>query len=93
MVPFHKCKTDEISLDVNYYSELHMHINLRECKYEARNIKTEGLITLAFWMCSLDVCFTVACVFDVIFSVQNSKMTLKMHATVKRTSKTHVIDP
>jgi hypothetical protein len=49
-------------------------------------------------MCSLDVHFTVACVFDVIFSVKNSKFTLKTHATVKRTFKLHirnasVIDP
>jgi hypothetical protein len=35
----------------------------------------KGSITLAFWMCSLNVRFTVACVFDVIFSVKNSKLT------------------
>jgi hypothetical protein len=54
--------------------------------------KFKGSITLAFWMCSLDVRFTVACVFNVnvIFSVENSKMTLKTHATVKRTSMLHV---
>jgi hypothetical protein len=30
---------------------------------------SKGSITLAFWMCSLNVRFTVECVFDVIFSV------------------------
>jgi hypothetical protein len=50
-----------------------------------------GSITLAFWMCSLDVLgFTVENVFHVIFIVNNSKMTLKTHSTVKRTSKTQV---
>jgi hypothetical protein len=49
-------------------------------------------------MCSLDVRFTVECVFNVIFGVKNLKMTTKTHATVKRTSKLHiqnasVIDP
>jgi hypothetical protein len=34
-----------------------------------------GATTLAFWMCRLGVRFTVACVFNVIFSVENSKMT------------------
>jgi hypothetical protein len=42
--------------------------------------------------------FTVACVFYVNFEFSNLKMTLKTHATVKRTSKLHiqnvsVIDP
>jgi hypothetical protein len=46
----------------------------------------------------LDVRFTVACVFYVIFSVEHSKFTSKTHTTVKRTSKLHiqnasVIDP
>jgi hypothetical protein len=46
----------------------------------------------------LDVRFTVECVFNAIFSVENSKMTSKTHVTVKRTSKLHiqnasVIDP
>jgi hypothetical protein len=49
-------------------------------------------------MCSLDVRFTVVCVFNVIVSVENSKMTSKTHATMKRTPKLHiqiaiVIDP
>jgi hypothetical protein len=49
-------------------------------------------------MCSLDVRFSVECVFDVIFSVKNSKIASKTHSTVKRTSKLHiqnvsVIDP
>jgi hypothetical protein len=42
--------------------------------------------------------FTVACVFDVNFEFSTLKMTLKAHATVKRTYKLHiqnasVIDP
>jgi hypothetical protein len=41
-------------------------------------------------MCSLDVRFRVECVFDVIFKVENSKMTLKVCSTVKRTSKQHI---
>jgi hypothetical protein len=49
-------------------------------------------------MCSLDVRFTVTCVFDVILDFSTLKMTLKTHSTVKRTSKLHiqnasVIDP
>jgi hypothetical protein len=32
--------------------------------------KCKGSITLAFWKCSLGVRFTVACVFNVIFSVK-----------------------
>jgi hypothetical protein len=49
-------------------------------------------------MCSLDVRFSVECVFNVIFSVKNLKITLKTHATGKRTFKLHirnasVIDP
>jgi hypothetical protein len=39
----------------------------------------KGLITLAFWMCSLDVRFTVECVFDVIFEFLTLKITLKTH--------------
>jgi hypothetical protein len=51
-----------------------------------------------FWMCSLDVRFTVACVFGVNFEFKILKITLKTHETVKRTSKLHiqnagVIDP
>jgi hypothetical protein len=42
------------------------------------------------WMCSLDVRFTVACVFDVIFEFSTLKITLKTHSTVKRTSKLHI---
>jgi hypothetical protein len=34
-------------------------------------------------MCSLDVRFTVACAFDVIFELSKLKMTLKTHLTVK----------
>jgi hypothetical protein len=34
-----------------------------------------GSITLAFCMCSLDVRFTVECVFDVIFEFSTLKMT------------------
>jgi hypothetical protein len=34
--------------------------------------------------------FTVACVFDVNFEFSIQKMTLKTHATVKRTSKLHI---
>jgi hypothetical protein len=54
--------------------------------------------SLAFWMCSFDVRFAVECVFYVIFSVKNSKMTSKSHSTGKRTSKLHIqnasiIDP
>jgi hypothetical protein len=41
-------------------------------------------------MCNLNVRFTVACVFDVNFEFSNLKMTLKTHATVKRTSKLHI---
>jgi hypothetical protein len=41
-------------------------------------------------MCSLGVRFTVACVFNVIFTVKNSKMTLKTYARVKRTPKLHI---
>jgi hypothetical protein len=41
---------------------------------------------LAFWMCSLDVRLSVKCVFNVIFSVKNLKITSKTHASVKRTS-------
>jgi hypothetical protein len=57
-----------------------------------------GLITLAFYMCSLEVRFTVECVFDDIFEFSTLKMTSKTHSTVKRTSKLHiqnasVIDP
>jgi hypothetical protein len=37
----------------------------------------KGSITLAFWMCSFNVRFTVECVFYVVFSVENSKMTSK----------------
>jgi hypothetical protein len=33
----------------------------------------KGSITLAFWMCSLDVRFTVECVFDVIFRFEKPK--------------------
>jgi hypothetical protein len=32
-----------------------------------RRLASEESITLAFWKCSLDVRFTVECVFDVIF--------------------------
>jgi hypothetical protein len=58
----------------------------------------KGSITLAFWMCSFDVRFPVECVFNVNFSVKNLKITSKMHATEKRTSKLHIrnaclIDP
>jgi hypothetical protein len=57
-----------------------------------------GLITLAFWMRSLDVRFTVECVFDIIFSVENLIVTSITHSTVKRTPKLYiqnaiVIDP
>jgi hypothetical protein len=48
------------------------------------------MIALAFWMCSLDMRFSVECVFNVIFSVKNSKMTLKTHLTKKCTSKLHI---
>jgi hypothetical protein len=41
-----------------------------------------GSITLAFCMSSLDVRFTVECVF--------TKIPLKTHKTVKRTSKLHI---
>jgi hypothetical protein len=34
--------------------------------------------------------FSVASVFNVIFSVEKLKMTLKTHATMKRTSKLHI---
>jgi hypothetical protein len=34
--------------------------------------------------------FTVACVFDVIFEFSTLNMTLKTHATVKRTPKLHI---
>jgi hypothetical protein len=49
-------------------------------------------------MYSLDVRFRVECVSNVIFSVENSKMTSKTNSTVKRTTKLHienasVIDP
>jgi hypothetical protein len=37
-------------------------------------ITIKGSITLAFWMCSLDVRFLVECVFDVILSVQTQKL-------------------
>jgi hypothetical protein len=37
----------------------------------------KGSITLAFFMCSLDVHFTVACVFGVIFEFFTLKITLK----------------
>jgi hypothetical protein len=49
-----------------------------------------GGITLAFWMCSLDVRFTLECVFDVIFEFLTLNMTSKMYLTVKRTSKLHI---
>jgi hypothetical protein len=57
-----------------------------------------GSITIAFWMCSLGVRFTVECVFDVFFEFLILKITLKTHSTVKRTSKqliqnASVIDP
>jgi hypothetical protein len=42
------------------------------------------------YTCVLDVRFTVECVLNVIFIVENSKMTLKTHATVKRTYKLHI---
>jgi hypothetical protein len=42
------------------------------------------------YTCVLDVRFTDECVFNVIFIVENSKMTLKTHATVKRTYKLHI---
>jgi hypothetical protein len=53
---------------------------------------------LRLWVCSLDVNFRVECVFDVIFSVESSKMASKTNPTVKRTSKLHTqkasaIDP
>jgi hypothetical protein len=32
---------------------------------------SKGSITPAFWMCSLDVRFAVACMFNVIFGVKN----------------------
>jgi hypothetical protein len=38
----------------------------------------------------LDVRFPVECVFKVIFTVENLKLTLKTHATVKRSSKVHI---
>jgi hypothetical protein len=41
-------------------------------------------------MCSLDVRFTVASVFDVNCEFSTLKRTLKTHATVKRTSKLHI---
>jgi hypothetical protein len=49
-----------------------------------------GSITLAFSMCSLDLRFTVECLFNVIFSVENSETTSTTHATVLRTSKLHI---
>jgi hypothetical protein len=52
-------------------------------------IIAKGWITLAFWMCSLDVRFTVECAFDVIFSDKNSKIRSKTHSKVKRPSKLH----
>jgi hypothetical protein len=50
----------------------------------------KGSITLAFWIYSLNVRFTVKCVFNVIFEFSTLKMTSKTHATVKRTSKLHI---
>jgi hypothetical protein len=41
-------------------------------------------ITLAFWMCSMDVRFPVECVFDVIFYIKNE------NAHPNCTSKTQV---
>jgi hypothetical protein len=42
-------------------------IILLACPLTWQDIPNKGSITLAFWMCSLDVRFTVACVFNVIF--------------------------
>jgi hypothetical protein len=58
----------------------------------------QGSISLAFWMCSYDVRFTVECVLNVIFELSTLKITSKTHSTVKSTSKLHiqnagVIDP
>jgi hypothetical protein len=49
-------------------------------------------------MCSLDVCFSVACVFNIIYEFLTLKITPKTHSTEKRTSKQHIenatlIDP
>jgi hypothetical protein len=64
------------------------------------DFKIKGSITLVFWMCSLGVHFTVKGVsnFNVIFSVENSKISSKTHSIVKRKSKmpiqtASVIDP
>jgi hypothetical protein len=56
-------------------------------------IWTKGLIRFAFWICSLDERFTVECVFNGIFIIDNSEMTWKTHLTVKRTSKLHIQKP
>jgi hypothetical protein len=57
-----------------------------------RNGSLRGRLHLRFG------CAVWVCVFNVIFSAESSKMTLKTHATVKRTPKLHiqnasVIDP
>jgi hypothetical protein len=57
-----------------------------------------SLSVKGFDVCSLDGRFSVECDFNVIFSVENSKMESKRHSTVKLTSKLHiqnasVIDP
>jgi hypothetical protein len=58
----------------------------------------KGSITVAFWMCCLDVRLTVECVFNVIFEFLTLKITSKTHSTVKGKVKLHiqnasVIDP
>jgi hypothetical protein len=68
-------------------------------KYCGRDhLKSKGWITIAFSMCCLGVRFRVEYVFDVIFGVENSKITTKTNSTRKCTFKLHiqnatVIDP
>jgi hypothetical protein len=90
-------------LDVQYGCALHCRMHFR-CHFQCQKLKNDienafnsethiqskGSITLAFWICSLGNRFTIACVFNVIFSIENEKNTLKTYATVKRTPKLHI---
>jgi hypothetical protein len=77
----------DIKFSTNLYWEV-LTNRCNQCPKDYQNPK--GSITLAFWMCILNVRFTVACVFNVIFEFLTLQMTSKTHATVKRTPKLHI---